>query len=109
MDKSRTPFPQLRLNFSVYNRTTNKSPRTVAWYEQRLELFERYLGATATLADVTAANHTAPGNRLWRGLLAVRSALGTRSRPRPPDTNMVPAGPGSPVAIRPPAIPRAGV
>lgn len=53
MDKRRTPFPQLRAAFGSYNRTTNKSLRTVAWYDQRLELFERHLGGNATLSDVT--------------------------------------------------------
>jgi len=53
MDKRRTPFPQLRAAFGSYNRSTNKSPRTVAWYDQRLELFERHLGSGATLGDVT--------------------------------------------------------
>ena len=56
MDKSRTPFTQLRAAFSSYNRTTNKSLRTVAWYEQKLELFERHLGVGADLSDVTVEN-----------------------------------------------------
>ncbi|MCC6236787.1 MAG: tyrosine-type recombinase/integrase [Dehalococcoidia bacterium] len=50
---STLPFPQLRAAFASYNRTTNKSPRTVSWYDQRLELFERHIGSGATLADVT--------------------------------------------------------
>lgn len=56
MDKSRTPFPQLRVAFASYNRTTNKSPRTVAWYDKRLELFGRHLGGAANLGDVTVEN-----------------------------------------------------
>ena len=56
MDKSRTPFPQLRAAFGSYNRTTNKSLRTVAWYEQKLEIFERHLGVGADLSDVTVEN-----------------------------------------------------
>jgi site-specific recombinase XerD len=53
MDKSSTPLRQLRASFALYNRTTNKSPRTVAWYDRRLDLFERYLGPTAKLTDVS--------------------------------------------------------
>lgn len=56
MDKSTTPFPTLRDAFRVYNQTTGKSPHTIRWYEFRLELFERWLGDGATLADVTVAN-----------------------------------------------------
>lgn len=56
MDKSRTPFARLRAVFASYNRSTNKSPRTVSWYDQRLELFERHLGPGATLADVSVEN-----------------------------------------------------
>ncbi|HZQ74736.1 MAG TPA: tyrosine-type recombinase/integrase [Burkholderiales bacterium] len=56
MDKSTTPFRELRKAFAVYNQTTNKSPATVRWYDFRLELFERWLGATACLADVTINN-----------------------------------------------------
>jgi len=56
MDKSKTPFSQLRAAFKVYNQTTGKSPQTVKWYEFRLELFERWLGTDASLADVTVAN-----------------------------------------------------
>lgn len=56
MDKSKTPFSQLRAASKVYNQTTGKSAQTVKWYEFRLELFERWLGADATLADVTVAN-----------------------------------------------------
>lgn len=56
MDKSRTPFPQLRVAFGSYNRTTNKSLRTVTWYDRRLELFERHIGSGATLTDVTFEN-----------------------------------------------------
>ncbi len=56
MDKSKTPFPQLRAAFRVYNQTTGKSPSTIHWYEFRLELFERWLGPEAALADVTVPN-----------------------------------------------------
>lgn len=53
MDKSNTPFAKLRAGFVVYNQTTGKSKATVGWYDWRLELFERWLGPDATLADVT--------------------------------------------------------
>ncbi|MEX2246949.1 MAG: tyrosine-type recombinase/integrase [Dehalococcoidia bacterium] len=56
MDKSTTPFRTLRQAFKVYNQTTGKSPKTVGWYEFRLELFERWLGPDASLADVTIPN-----------------------------------------------------
>ena len=51
--KDRTPFAKLREQFAVYNKTTGKSPATVNWYEQKLELFERWLGPDACLADVS--------------------------------------------------------
>ena len=56
MDKSKTPFEKLRVSFEVYNRTTNKSLRTVGWYNEKLKLFHRYLGPTAVLADVNVEN-----------------------------------------------------
>ncbi len=56
MDKSRTPFPELRRAYRFYNETSGKSPHTVKWYEFRLELFERFLGEDANLADVTVQN-----------------------------------------------------
>lgn len=56
MDKSNTPFRDLRREFAVYNQTTNKSPATVRWYDFRLELIERWLGPAATTSDVTIAN-----------------------------------------------------
>ena len=56
MDKSGIPFAKLRAAFAVYNRTTNKSPQTVQWYEERLELFERFLGRRAVLAGVSVEN-----------------------------------------------------
>ncbi|MEX2225930.1 MAG: tyrosine-type recombinase/integrase [Dehalococcoidia bacterium] len=56
MNKNNTPFSKLREQFAVYNKTTGKSPATVSWYEQKLELFERWLGPDACLADVTIPN-----------------------------------------------------
>ncbi len=56
MDKSETPFRELRTAFRFYNETSGKSPHTVKWYEFRLELFQRFLGKNATLKDLTVAN-----------------------------------------------------
>lgn len=53
MKKDTTPFARLREQFAVYNKTTGKSPATVNWYEQKLDLFERWLGPDACLADVS--------------------------------------------------------
>jgi integrase/recombinase XerC/integrase/recombinase XerD len=55
MNKSETPFRNLREAYSVFNRTTGKSPATVKWYDEKLELFERFLGSKATLGDVTVS------------------------------------------------------
>lgn len=56
MKKDTIPFSKLREQFAVYNKTTGKSPATVNWYEQKLELFERWLGPDACLAEVTIPN-----------------------------------------------------
>src|SRR3954469_14515301 len=56
MDKSHTPLEQLRREFGLFNRTTNKSPRTVAWYDDKLLSLQRFLSDEATLADFTVAN-----------------------------------------------------
>jgi site-specific recombinase XerD len=56
MDKRNIPFETLRRSFALYNQTANKSVRTVDWYEERLEWFQRFLGPEATLADFTIAN-----------------------------------------------------
>lgn len=56
MNKDKTAFSKLREQFAVYNKTTGKSPSTVWWYEQKLGLFERWLGPDACLADVTIPN-----------------------------------------------------
>jgi len=52
MDKNETPFAKLRAGYQVYNKTTGKSPHTVRWYDERLELFQRFVGPTANLTDV---------------------------------------------------------
>ena len=59
MDKSNVAFPQLRAAFALYNRTTNKSPRTVSWYDERLRGFERFVGTDASLADATVDRYRA--------------------------------------------------
>lgn len=56
MNRRSMPFAALRVAFASYNRTTNKSPQTVVWYDKRLGLFERYLGLNANLDDVTVEN-----------------------------------------------------
>jgi site-specific recombinase XerD len=56
MDKSGIPLAKLIEGFALYNRTTNKSPRTVAWYSERLGLFQRFAGEDATLRDITVPN-----------------------------------------------------
>lgn len=38
MDKGNIPLGKLIEGFALYNQTTNKSPRTVAWYSERLGL-----------------------------------------------------------------------
>lgn len=56
MDKSRIPFGKLRESYAVFNKTTNKSPRTVQWYDFRLELYERFYGPEAVLCDLSLPN-----------------------------------------------------
>ena len=56
MDKSNIPLAKLVEGFALYNRTTNKSPRTVDWYTERLACFQRFAGEDATLKDITVAN-----------------------------------------------------
>ncbi len=56
MKKDAIPFAKLRQEFEVYNKTVGKSPSTIWWYEQKLGLYERWLGPTACLADVSITN-----------------------------------------------------
>ena len=56
MDKSGIPLDKLVEGFALYNRTTNKSPRTVDWYSERLGGFQRFVGDDATLADISIPN-----------------------------------------------------
>lgn len=74
MDKSETPFRELRTAFRFYNETSGKSPHTVKWYEFRLELFQRFLGKNATLKDLTVAN--------VRGFIAELQSRNVRHTPR---------------------------
>lgn len=78
MKKDTISFTKLREQFAVYNKTAGKSPNTVWWYEQKLGLFERWLGPDACLADVTIPNVRAfivelqerttknPNNKNWK-------------------------------------------
>jgi site-specific recombinase XerD len=78
MKKDSIPFKKLREQFAVYNKTTGKSPNTVWFYEQKLGLFERWLGPAACLADLTIPNVRAfivelqerttknPNNKNWK-------------------------------------------
>ncbi len=50
--KETIAFAKLREQFAIYNKTAGKSASTVAWYEQQLSVFERWLGTDACLADV---------------------------------------------------------
>lgn len=36
IDKSNTPFEKLRTAYAVFNRTVNRSPRTIKWYDDKL-------------------------------------------------------------------------
>lgn len=56
MDKRHIPFAALREAYSVYNRTTGKSPATVRWYDDKLALFERFVGTDAMLADLNVSS-----------------------------------------------------
>jgi hypothetical protein len=49
MDKTNIPLLKLIEGFALYNRTTNKSPRTVSWYSERLDMFRCFVGDQATL------------------------------------------------------------
>jgi site-specific recombinase XerD len=53
MDKSSIPLAKLIEGFALYNRTTNKSPRTVDWYTERLGGFQLFVGDDATLKDIS--------------------------------------------------------
>jgi len=57
---SQTPFSRLRDAFRVYNQTTGKSPATIAWYDDKLDLFERYI-AGRNVTDPVNNEATANG------------------------------------------------
>jgi len=54
MDKSKIPLEKLIEGFALYNRTTNKSPRTVDWYSERLGLFHRFAGQLVSPTPVAS-------------------------------------------------------
>jgi len=54
VDKEHIPLAQLAASFEVYNKTVGKSPQTVAWYNNRLALFARFVGDGCSLSDITA-------------------------------------------------------
>lgn len=56
MNKRNITLATLREAYRVYNQTTGKSPATVRWYDDKLDLFERYLGPGAVLADISVTN-----------------------------------------------------
>ncbi|MEX2158160.1 MAG: tyrosine-type recombinase/integrase [Dehalococcoidia bacterium] len=53
MYKSVVTLERLKEAYAVYNQVVGKSPRTIQWYNQKLELFERFLGDGCELADFT--------------------------------------------------------
>ena len=44
MDKLNIDLRRLKEHFDVHNRTENKSPRTVGWYNEVLGMFIKWLG-----------------------------------------------------------------
>jgi hypothetical protein len=55
LDKSGIPLAKLIEGLALDDRTTNTSPRTVAWYTARLGLFRRFASDGATLRDISVA------------------------------------------------------
>ncbi|OAI41072.1 hypothetical protein AYO38_04690 [bacterium SCGC AG-212-C10] len=49
MHKDEIPLADLAASFKLFNKTTGKSPRTVEWYELRLELYGALLVLTPGL------------------------------------------------------------
>lgn len=79
MDKQHVPFRALREAYSVYNKTTGKSPATVRWYDDKLALFERFIGADATLTDVNVATvRDYVGDLQGREMIHVNNPHGAR-------------------------------
>jgi integrase/recombinase XerD len=54
--QERDPLPRAAHRVPLRQRDERQSRHTVKWYDDRLELFERFLGAKAVLADLTVAN-----------------------------------------------------
>jgi site-specific recombinase XerD len=55
MQQDQIPLSTLATAFQVFNKTTGKSPGTVAWYDMRLALYGRFAGPDASLGDITPA------------------------------------------------------
>ncbi len=53
MSKDEILLADLAASFRLFNKTTGKSPRTVEWYETRLEFYRRFIGPEARLRDLT--------------------------------------------------------
>lgn len=53
VSKASVKLSQLQKSFEVYNQTTGKSPKTIHWYNQKLDLLRRFLGEDPRLADFT--------------------------------------------------------
>ena len=55
MQQDQIPLSTLATAFQIFNKTTGKSPGTVAWYDLRLALYGRFAGPDASLGDITPA------------------------------------------------------
>ena len=82
MDKSKTPFEKLRTAaYRLYNQTSNKSPRTTHWYDERLRLFQEFIGEGASLQDLNVENVRVL-HKLPEGLSVASLVLASGSPPR---------------------------
>lgn len=53
MQKDSLPLAQLIQSYDLFNQASGKSPTTVAWYNDRLGTFLRFLGQDGRLSDLT--------------------------------------------------------
>lgn len=53
MEKDQLPLRRLIDSYQLHNRAAGKSERTIAWYESRLGMFERFLGQEPQLGDLS--------------------------------------------------------
>ena len=60
LDKSTVKLSHLRKAYEVYNQTVGKSPNTIHWYNQKLELFDAFI-ADLQNRSVKHANNPAMG------------------------------------------------